>query len=534
MNIESIIIYLLQTLFFFYSITELIKLTRIFSNVNSLKVDTLDSDGKTGYDLIIIEGKSSKIFKHILDKTNEYLKKNIGTSADYNILKEISERYYLNQEKKITTLISFPIYLGLIGTILGIIIGLNGFNIDSLTNSTSISILFAGVKSAMIASFLGLFFSIILNFLFIQCKRIVDSKRNQYYDFLQRDLLPELSKDMNDSLNKIKVVLESFNEDFNNKFSENLKDFNKGSKDIFTNIELQKELVSKLTSARFEKVVESNIKIINKLEASDDLFTKINNFSISINSLLSNTLTYITDFNKSLTSYANFENEVRLILTDIKNSIEINKNSVAYIRNKFEDENIINSKFISYADDFKTNIQTIFSQVNLTLADLQKNVSNEINRSEKNNEINIKKLDEVYSKFESSLINLNEKLILFISEYKKENILAIERNMESVVKNHDSIAEKTTNFLKANENGTIIKEMNQSLKEFNINMQQQMSGVNNAIVNTNDDLKKISTNEIIKKLEITNNSISAINENVKDLKKQKGFFARHFGRKANG
>jgi hypothetical protein len=88
---------------------------------------------KDGY-LIIEKADNlsySKVHLKIIERLNKYLKNNAGASNDYGILKQIVELEVNSANEKAQSLLSFPLYLGLAGTFLGIIIGLSSFSSKS-------------------------------------------------------------------------------------------------------------------------------------------------------------------------------------------------------------------------------------------------------------------------------------------------------------------------------------------------------------------------------------------------------------------
>lgn len=76
------------------------------------------------YDAIEAPLDASLTFVKIVTDTNEYLLNNRGAAADFNILKDISERRAEAGDEQIQAQLSTPLYLGLLGTFLGAILGL--------------------------------------------------------------------------------------------------------------------------------------------------------------------------------------------------------------------------------------------------------------------------------------------------------------------------------------------------------------------------------------------------------------------------
>lgn len=67
--------------------------------------------------------ESDSVFYRIVTSLNTYLRKNKGAASDYHLMKDIVERNCDAKENEIDTQIPTPLYTGLMGTILGIIVG---------------------------------------------------------------------------------------------------------------------------------------------------------------------------------------------------------------------------------------------------------------------------------------------------------------------------------------------------------------------------------------------------------------------------
>lgn len=69
-------------------------------------------------------GTSGNILDNILSSINNYLRRNKGAVADFNLIKDITDRNIDALEEEINTMLPVPLYIGLAGTMGGIIIGL--------------------------------------------------------------------------------------------------------------------------------------------------------------------------------------------------------------------------------------------------------------------------------------------------------------------------------------------------------------------------------------------------------------------------
>ena len=198
----------------------------------------------TDVDIIKAQGGSTP-FKEVIEETNSYLCKNVGTSADLAILEDICNSKIDTIESEIQNSLNVPLYLGLGGTFIGIIVGLAGivFNLDTLFGAGSAAAatsplrnLLLGVVIAMVASFVGLGLMTWNSAIeYKKALRICDRGKISYFDFLRRELMPSLSNSMASSLNSLKSVLG----EFVGKFGRNLTAYNNSAELLNDNIEKQ-------------------------------------------------------------------------------------------------------------------------------------------------------------------------------------------------------------------------------------------------------------------------------------------------------
>ena len=128
---------------------------------------------------------------------NMYLQKNRGAASDFHIMKDVVERYCDADEEEITTQQPIPLYLGLMGTMVGIIVGIvyiavtKGFSVANITNS--VTELMTCVAIAMSASFMGVYCTTRISWKSKDAFSRVESDKNKFYSWLQTELLPTLS-----------------------------------------------------------------------------------------------------------------------------------------------------------------------------------------------------------------------------------------------------------------------------------------------------------------------------------------------------
>ncbi|GAB3812366.1 hypothetical protein GCM10028895_03310 [Pontibacter rugosus] len=240
-------------------------------------------------DLIEVRNPSDT-FQKIIRNTNEYLKQNKGAAADFNILKDVSERYADALDEEVQSTVATPLYIGLLGTFSGVIIGLtsliwSGVGADEtgatdafITDQNIPSFLF-GVLIAMSGSFCGLLLTLLGNNALKNARSTRDRLQNEYYTFLQTHLLPKLNSDMAASLGNLKSVLDSFNKDFLDK----VLGFRPIVDTLSQNISTQKEFIEKLNEIGFTQMANANLQVFDKIKESEHLFKNFMSYQVALN-----------------------------------------------------------------------------------------------------------------------------------------------------------------------------------------------------------------------------------------------------------
>jgi hypothetical protein len=263
----------------------------------------LASNPDIKYDALITEGTSVE-FVHIITDTNEYLLNNRGAAADFAILKDISERHAEALDEEIQAQIATPLYLGLLGTFVGAIMGLvalvgNPFAahtdnpaLDTSFSNGDVQRFLGGVLIAMVGSLFGLAFTLAGNQLLKQARTQRDRYKNAYYTFLQKALLPKLNSDMQTGMNNLKAVLDTFNTDFfskiQNDFFSKISEFTPLIASITDNISVQKNFLEKIEQIGYSELANATIKVFDRVDESAQTFEKFLGYQQALN----NTVTH--------------------------------------------------------------------------------------------------------------------------------------------------------------------------------------------------------------------------------------------------
>ena len=296
-----------------------------------------------------IAGKGNETFQAIKFSINKYLRSHTGSVVDFNLLKDAVDRHCDSVEEDINTQTPVPLYCGLAGTMIGVIIGLSPLlytnSITSLLggnkakNNTEIvqqtkdseteadehisqaadgvNDLLTGVAWAMLASILGIGLTTANSLFFKKYKLEEESGKNDFYAWMQSQLLPELPSDTSDILQKLVSNLNRFN----NVFSKNTKELGSTLSEVNRSYEIQADIIGYLQEMDIERVSAANIHVLKELQGCTN---ELREFQTYLNSVQG----YTTSIQK-FTELFNSESERLHILEDIKNLFQGNKDLIA-------------------------------------------------------------------------------------------------------------------------------------------------------------------------------------------------------------
>ena len=260
------------------------QLAALFPPGNALRL-TRHQDETTGQlvDVLLVSG-ATPAFELVERDTNAYLLKNKGT-ADFDILQSIAERRAVALDSEVQSGTSAPLFIGLMGTFLGAILGLAGLLAGSgKFDEVGIQGFLRGVTVAMIGSLFGLGLTLWGNTLYKAARRQSEQRRNDYYTFLQVQLLPILHSDMAGSLGTLKAVLDSFNQEFLSKIYE----FGPIVGALNANITVQKDFLAELQKVGYTEMANASIRVFDKVAESAHHFENFLVYQQELNQTLRN------------------------------------------------------------------------------------------------------------------------------------------------------------------------------------------------------------------------------------------------------
>lgn len=426
----------------------------------------------------IDSGKNHDVFQKILSSINNYLYKNKGAVSDFMLIKDIVERNCDSKEEEIETQTPIPLYIGLMGTMIGIIIGIGrialfggGFSVFINNPHVAIGELMGGVAIAMLASLMGIVLTTYSSWKSKTSKTKLEADKNEFYSWIQAELLPVLSGNMVNTLQLLQQNLMTFNLSF----SSNIGRMESALKEMSGSFENQLEILNLLDNLDIKRMATANVTILQQFEKSTANFQQFANY-------ISQTSTYLQ--------------AVRQLNDKVGQYME-QTSALTNLSNYFQEEN----------DYFKTRR----SEVNQAVVRVDDILKKSFQALQDNAEQGINNLThfivEQRNKFNANLQNVDEQYRQWLAEQHEMMVKRID-NQEDVFK------EKTKNL------DIVIDEIKDfaAIKEIMTSMEQLLKAQNAGLVDT---VNSCNNREVVAALQEQQNKLEQIFSILIEQPKQK-------------
>jgi len=268
-----LVTFLLVAIFIAWEVYQFLNTKQLISRYQNVFPESTKETVILNKDLQIETTHDSEAFTNIVSTLNRYLDENSEQVSDYHLMKDVVDRNREISESEIETLIPFTQYIGLVGTMIGIFIGVLvlvwGDGLESLMSGSSSALadsgvteLLGGVALAVISSAVGLGLTMCASYLFKDAKSKVELRENNFLSWIQSELLPNLSTDFTSTLVKMTDNLK----DFNKTFSTNTKQLDKTLSKVNESYKDQAKLLEELERIDIKKIAAANIKVYESLK----------------------------------------------------------------------------------------------------------------------------------------------------------------------------------------------------------------------------------------------------------------------------
>lgn len=298
---------------------------------------SLEYDGVVNVGLLMPYNQNP-VAGNIVHSINTYLLRNSGAAPDFNLIKDIAERNSDAVEEEINSTISIPLYLGLLGTLIGIIMGLSNvsglsFEGDATGSNAvldrAIPNLMGGVVTAMVASFTGLLLTIIHSGFFYKLAKAKNgSNKNAFFTFLQVDLLPLLNQNLNATLYSLQANLLTFNKEF----GQNIQRLDVLMNRNYEAIVAQENMMDLLSKIDIMEFAAGNVKVLKELQKAIVSFGNFNEYVGAVNLAIQKTDSIVVRMNELLQRTDNFDD----VMNHLLSTFSQNQDLMDFIRSHFD------------------------------------------------------------------------------------------------------------------------------------------------------------------------------------------------------
>ena len=288
--------------------------SQVASKNKELSIALLKVNNEAG--ISITHGNDT--FKTIIGSINDYLKNN-KTVSDFHLMKDIVDRNCDAKEEEIDTQIPIPLYMGLVGTMAGILLGIgylvitgdlnivlgtpipdwiqNIRNFLHIENAGGIENLMGGVALAMISSILGIILTTLSSYKLKIAKSVFESNKHTFLSWIQKTLLPILSDNV---VSAIREMSENLN-GFNREFATNTGNLGTALEKVNESYKMQVQLLETVRQIANKDVTQQNLQLYTALHNSSGEIGKLAEHLNNSNQYLTN----VQALNKKLDDYEN-------------------------------------------------------------------------------------------------------------------------------------------------------------------------------------------------------------------------------------
>ena len=197
---------------------------------------------------------------------NHYIEKTKGTT-DFSVIQNKVERKLIMRYDQSTARLSFPTYLGLMGTFLGVFMGIlmfiSGFDGAGNISDDSIKNLLIGVLVSMFTSLIGLALTTYNTAKSGGARKKVEEDKNEFFDFVQTELMPSIDVSMVVAITKLHETVDKFEPAFDRVINRFQTTFDRCTKAFGEDFEKHVNAVSSAVQAMGENMdkINQNIKL---------------------------------------------------------------------------------------------------------------------------------------------------------------------------------------------------------------------------------------------------------------------------------
>lgn len=281
----------------------------------------------------------SSSFSKVLLTINNYLDRSKGSvEGSINIFSNLIKREKAKFEDEIESQLSAPLYIGLGGTLIGIVFGVlhlvlatKDADIAELDNK-AISGLFIAVGLAVGVSFIGLLFVIInSNFNYKAAKVECDIKESDILSFLELELLPLVAESTASAIYSLRENLSHFNKEF----GRNLDVYKTNFGLINENLKNQERVLSLLSKNNLAETAKEIANMLSDISSVAENFKIFKDYQVDLIKSFEQTKEISSEFNATLGSFEDFNLKLNNMASFIESQTTFNKEFQQFLTHNF-------------------------------------------------------------------------------------------------------------------------------------------------------------------------------------------------------
>jgi hypothetical protein len=389
--------------------------------LTDLTKEEIDKNYKIITCLTLSSTSKSIHFLPTMRSINSYLLKNRDSLLDSSTIKEMIHKSSMDLYESVLKSIKIPSYLGFLGTFSILILGTFTISMQTQEVITINDIVLRDILNtfaySLLSSGIGLSLTIFSSLVTLKnAKYMLNQNTNNFYSFIQTDLLPSYYNNYSEGLSSFEASLLKFTQDFSN----NVKHLHESNLVNHQALLSQQKVLDSLEKMDPEKIAKAGLSFFNELDKNSDSIQQLANQFSNLNSFVELTTNLFTVAEKTFSKFSNFEgnfekiaNTIHLRLEESGKLLEFLGSHLSTLEIRRDDmQSVIISTDTILKESYKelTNsereILYSFKETSLRSAEEYKKILQDYNRQSK--EISLSLLDTLKT-MEGSISDLTER-----------------------------------------------------------------------------------------------------------------------------
>jgi ABC-type transporter Mla subunit MlaD len=360
----------------------------------------------------ISSSHQNPVFDEIKKAINNYLSNNKGSVSDFHLMKDIVDRNCDAKDEEINTQIPVPLYLGLMGTMIGILVGIGYLVVSGelsalfdVENGHSgiegVKALLGGVALAMVSSIMGIFLTTSGSMKAKDAKAEEEKNKHVFLSWMQANLLPNLTNDTAQTLERMSSNLVNFNRTF----SRNTEDLGRALSQVNEATRLQSQLMQAVEKLADKNISRQNLEVYNALKNCSEEIGTLGRYLNSSNEYLA----AVRDLNEKLDKDEKRSKAVERMAAFFENeATQIEQRKAMITKTVGEIDSQLEEQLRKLGDHASENVEKFYMALGKQQDALQKKLDetqvivNELK--------NLSSIKESITKFESATTKQNQKI----------------------------------------------------------------------------------------------------------------------------